>query len=72
MKVGDLVKLSCDDQLDMFAHSDLGIIVESRNYSKKSSGNEYNYYVVHWISTGHRSTHSASLLTLIKKEKNDK
>ena len=74
MKVGDLVRLGCDEestQLDMFTHSDLGIIVESHSYNKKSSGNEYSYFVVHWLSTGHRSTHGASLLVLITKEKNE-
>ena len=75
MKVGDLVRLGCDEeiaQLEMFTHSDLGIIVESHNYNKKGSGNEYSYFVVHWLATGQRSTHSASLLVLIQKEKNDR
>jgi len=77
MKVGDLVKLYIDKeftQLDMFSSSsanELGIIIESHNYNKKSSGNEYNYFVVHWLETDMRSTHSASGLALIAKEKNE-
>ena len=56
-------------QLDMFTHSDLGIIIEAHSYDKQSSGNEYKYFVVHWLSTGNRSTHGEALLTHIRKEK---